>query len=60
MDTPALTDQQKLNIHQLCADTGCRLEDSPRMMTDRDRWQENQENMCYVLLAHIDDDDKYI
>ena len=27
-------------IQQLCADTGCSLEDLPRAMDDRDRWRE--------------------
>ena len=27
-------------IHQLCASTGCSLEDLPEAMDDRERWQE--------------------
>ena len=30
----------KTYIKQLCMDTGCRLEDLPRAMVDRDEWQE--------------------
>ena len=27
-------------LQQLCTDTGCRMEDLPRVMDDRDKWQE--------------------
>ena len=37
----------KVYICQLCANTGYRLEDLPRAMTDRDRWWEIQGNQCY-------------
>ena len=30
----------KTDIHQLCVDTKCHLEDLPRVMTDRDVWRE--------------------
>ena len=30
----------KTNIHQLCVDTGCQLEDLPRVMDDRERYRE--------------------
>ncbi len=29
-------------LHQLCADTGCSLEDLPGAMDDRDRWRERE------------------
>ena len=31
--------QVKTYLHQLCADIGCRLEDLPRAMNDKDRWR---------------------
>ena len=36
----------KSYIHQLCADTECHLEDLPRVMADRDGWQNSQQNLC--------------
>ena len=43
--TPVIADQQK-HIHQLCADTGCHLENLSSAMADRDgrreRFQEIQ------------------
>ena len=39
IDAPVLADQPKSYIHQLCADTGCSLEDLSGVMDDRDRWQ---------------------
>ena len=30
------------NLHQLCADTGCSLEDLPRTIYDRDGWRERE------------------
>ena len=38
-DQPVLTDKQK-HIRQLCADTGCCLEDLPRAMVYSKRWLE--------------------
>ena len=39
MDTPMLANQQKTDIYQVCAVTGCRLEDLTRKKTDRDgKW----------------------
>ena len=40
IDSPVLADQQKIYIHQLCADTGCSLEDLLGVIDDRDGWQE--------------------
>ena len=40
----------KTYIHQLCADTGCSLEDLPEAMDDRNGWQERKLlviNMCW-------------
>ena len=34
LDIPVLNDQQ--NIHQLCADSGCRLDNLPSLVNDRD------------------------
>ena len=34
-------------IHQLCVDTGCRLEDLPSLMADKERWQGSQRNLYY-------------
>ena len=33
-------------IQQLCANTGCSLEDLQRAMDDRDRWQERVKEIC--------------
>ena len=46
MDIPVFTDQQKL-IHQLCVNTGCRLEDLARVIVillelHIDLWQTRQ------------------
>ena len=35
-------------LHQLCAATGCRLEDLPRAMDNRDGWWESQWTPCYL------------
>ena len=43
-------------LYQLSADTGCSLEDLPRVMDDRDRWRERVSGK-YVLSAQIDDTD---
>ena len=39
----------KICIHQLCADTGCSLEDLPRVMTARDGWQERVKRNCAII-----------
>ena len=36
MDVPVLADQLELIFYQLCADTGCTLEDLTGAMDDRD------------------------
>ena len=52
MDTPVLADQS--SIHQLCMDTGCRLEDLLRVMSDRDGWQDSQGNPgCWHALMKM-------
>ena len=43
----------KTYIHQLSEDTGCHLEDSPRAITDRDRWQERKSRQSR-LSVHLD------
>ena len=56
IDTPVLANQQR-NIHQLCVDTGCQLEDLPRDMDNKEEWQKSQENLCYW---YDDNDEIYI
>ena len=38
----------KIYIHQFCVDTRCSLEDLPRVMKDRGRWQEWIRELCVV------------
>ena len=33
--------------HQLCVDTRSHLEDLPKAMADRDRWQENTQKTLF-------------
>ena len=33
-------------LQQLCADSGCSLEDMPEAVIDRDKWRESQGNSC--------------
>ena len=44
----------RIYLHQLCADTGCRLEDPPGVINDRDEWRESGKS---VLSARLDDPD---
>ena len=44
-------------IQQLCADTGCRPEDRPEAMDDRERWR--QRSGISVLMVRHDDNDVY-
>ena len=47
-------------MHQLCADTGCRSEDFPKAIADRNGSREREreiESRKSVLLARLDDDD---
>ena len=44
-------------INQLCANTGCSLEDLRGAMYDRDRWRESRKSMMAVL---HDDDEEYL
>ena len=39
-------DNQREPIYNSCADTGCSLEDLPRAMDNRDRWQERVREIC--------------
>ena len=34
------------HLQQLCTDTGCRLEDLPEAMDDRDEWQDGVRKVC--------------
>ena len=43
----------KTYIHQICADTGCRLEDLPSALTDKNDERESKESVLTVC----DDDD---
>ena len=50
----------KIYIHQLCADTGCRLEDLPGAMTYWDRWRERESRKYILLTLRQDDDEKQL
>ena len=41
-------------LHQLCADTGCSLEDLLGAMDDRDRWRERERERERVREIHAD------
>ena len=57
MDTPVLTDQAKIYIHQLLANTGCCQEDLLRAMADRYGWKrDSKESVMWVRLDDDDDD----
>ena len=38
----------KIYIHQLCVNTGCRLDDSPSAMADRKLWREKVKWICAI------------
>ena len=40
--------REKIYIHQLCADTGYRLEELPKAMVDRDGWWKRIKRICAV------------
>ena len=40
MDEQKLDDKLETYIQQLCADTGCRLDDLPGVIDERDEWRE--------------------
>ena len=40
----------KTYIYQLWVDTGFRLEDLPKVMADRDKWQERVKKICVVSI----------
>ena len=51
MDTPMWGDLQKTYVHQLCVDTGCKLEDLPWVMSNSNGEGENKRNpCCYVMM----------
>ena len=67
IDVQVLVDQQEL-ICQLCADTGCSLEDLPGVIDDRDGWKERKkerkkererkrESKKSVLSMQLDDEE---
>ena len=41
----------KTNLHQLCVDTECSLENLPGAMDDRDRWKEKESGICTVSVT---------
>ena len=45
VEQPAKTD-----MHQLCVDTGCHVEDLLRMMTDKDRLWESFKGICTISM----------
>ena len=53
MDMSVLADQQELIYLQLCADTGCRLEDLLRAIDNRD----GAESVKFVQSTGLDDDE---
>ena len=42
---------------QLCTNTGCRLEDLPEVMEDRDEWQERESGKSVQAPPHDDEED---
>ena len=44
-------------LHQLCADTGCSLEDLSGEMDDRDGWKESEKSGKSVRSARLDDEE---
>ena len=52
MNIPALAEQKQTSFRQLCADTGCRLEDISRPMANRDGWQLGENNAKILLYSH--------
>ena len=47
----------RIYIQQLCIDTGCRLEDQPEMMDDRDEWQERESGKSMLAVQHDNDNE---
>ena len=46
IDMPVLVNQQKNYIHQFCLNSGCHLDDIPRVMANKDGWQERFKVIC--------------
>ena len=44
-------------IGLLCEDTGCRPEDLPEAMNDREKWRERESGISVLAAQHDDDDD---
>ena len=53
----SLGQSAKTYIHHLCVDPSCHLEDFPRVITDRDGWQERESRAAVLSACHDDDDD---
>ena len=47
-------------LHQLCADTGCSLEDLPEVMDDKDEWRERERELGKSVLSErlVEDDNR--
>ena len=56
MDEQRRDDQLRTYIQQLCADTGCRLEDLPDAINDREGG-EREPGISMLMVRHDDDDD---
>ena len=48
--------QKKKANHTSCADTGCSLEDLPRVIDDRVGWRERESGNSVFSVGHDDDD----
>ena len=58
MNVPVLVIQQEL-LHQLCADTGCNLEDLLGQMDNRERERERERELRkFMLSAQLDNNDE--
>ena len=49
MDTSVLADQQKIYINKVSYDTRFHQENLPKVMTDRDRWQEKKKESMLLI-----------
>ena len=47
----------KTYLQQLCTDTGCSLEDQPKVIDDRDGWREKELGKSVQAARGVDDDD---
>ena len=53
IDVPVFADKPIAYLHQVCMDSGCYLEDLPRVMDDRDIWREWVRDICVFSTASI-------